>query len=81
MEWLNRFTEVMDCISENPIEGNGINELSRRANLSKSTVHRMMTSMMSYQLVTQNFQTKHYVLGPRPCFGETNSYDHKTQSD
>jgi len=68
MEWLNRFTEVMDCISENPIEGIGISELSRRTSLSKSTVHRMMSSMMSHQLVTQNFQTKHYVLGPKAMF-------------
>jgi IclR family KDG regulon transcriptional repressor len=68
MEWLNRFTEVMDCISENPNEGIGVSELSRRTNLSKSTVHRMMSSMISHQLVTQNSQTKHYVLGPKSMF-------------
>lgn len=68
MEWLNRFTEVMDCISENPIEGIGISDLSRKTNLSKSTVHRMMSSMMSHQLVTQKLQTKQYVLGPKSMF-------------
>lgn len=68
MEWLNRFTEVMDCISENPIEGIGVSELSRRTNLSKSTIHRMLSSMMSHQLVTQNYQTKQYVLGPKAMF-------------
>lgn len=68
MEWLNRFTEVMDCISENPIEGIGVSELSRRTSLSKSTVHRMMSSMMSHQLVTQNLQTKNYILGPKAMF-------------
>ncbi|MFB6466756.1 IclR family transcriptional regulator [Cytobacillus sp. Hz8] len=68
MEWLNRFTEVMDCISENPIEGIGISELSRRTSLSKSTVHRMLSSMMLHQLVTQNLQTKHYTLGPKAMF-------------
>lgn len=68
MEWLNRFTDVMDCISENPIEGIGISELSRRTALSKSTVHRMLSSMMSHQLVTQNSQTKQYVLGPKAMF-------------
>lgn len=68
MEWLNRFTEVMDCISENPIEGIGISELSRKTNLSKSTVHRMLSSMMSHQLVTQNYQTKQYLLGPKAMF-------------
>lgn len=68
MEWLNRFTEVMDCICENPIEGIGISELSRKTQLSKSTVHRMLSSMMSHQLVTQNSQTKQYVLGPKALF-------------
>jgi len=68
MEWLNRFTEVMDCISEHPVEGIGISELARRTNLSKSTVHRMLASMVSHQLVTQNSQTKHYVLGPKAMF-------------
>lgn len=68
MEWLNRFTEVMDCISENPIEGIGISELARSTSLSKSTVHRMLSSMMAQQLVTQNLQTKQYVLGPRAMF-------------
>jgi IclR family KDG regulon transcriptional repressor len=68
MEWLNRFTEVMDCISEHPIEGIGISDLSRQTNLSKSTVHRMLSSMVLHQLVTQNFQTKQYVLGPKAMF-------------
>lgn len=68
MEWLNRFTKVMDCICENPIEGVGISDLSRKTQLSKSTVHRMLSSMMSHQLVTQNDQTKQYFLGPKALF-------------
>lgn len=68
MEWLNRFTEVMDCISKNPIEGIGISDLARKTNLSKSTIHRMLSSMISHQLVTQNYQTKQYVLGPKALF-------------
>jgi IclR family transcriptional regulator, KDG regulon repressor len=68
MEWLNRFTEVMDCISDHPTEGIGISELARETNLSKSTVHRMLSSMMSHQLVTQNAQTKQYMLGPKAMF-------------
>jgi IclR family transcriptional regulator, KDG regulon repressor len=68
MEWLNRFTDVMDCISEHPNEGIGISDLSRQTNLSKSTVHRMLSSMMLHQLVMQNSQTKQYVLGPKAMF-------------
>lgn len=68
MEWLNRFTEVMDQISEHPIEGIGISELARMTDLSKSTVHRMLSSMMVHQLVTQNSQTKQYMLGPKAMF-------------
>ncbi|MDQ0412318.1 IclR family transcriptional regulator [Mesobacillus stamsii] len=68
MEWLHRFTEVMDCISGYPITGIGISELARKTNLSKSTVHRMLSSMISHQLVTQNSQTKQYVLGPKAMF-------------
>ncbi|WP_042354180.1 IclR family transcriptional regulator [Bacillus rubiinfantis] len=68
MEWLNRFTEVMDCISESTVEGIGISELSRKTELSKSTIHRMLNSMLAHQLVTRNPQTKQYVLGPRALF-------------
>jgi IclR family transcriptional regulator, KDG regulon repressor len=68
MEWLDRFTEVMDCISNHPTEGIGISELARETNLSKSTVHRMLSSMLSHQLVTQNSQTKQYMLGPKAMF-------------
>jgi IclR family transcriptional regulator, KDG regulon repressor len=65
MEWLNRFTEVMDCISRNPNEGIGVSELSRNTNLSKGTIHRMLSSMIEHQLVNQNSQTKNYILGPK----------------
>ena len=65
MDWLNRFTDVMDCISEHPVEGIGVSELSRRTDLSKSTIHRMLSSMLSKQFVTQNYQTKNYLLGPK----------------
>lgn len=68
MEWLDRFTEVMDCISNHPNEGIGISELARETELSKSTVHRMLSSMVSHQLVTQNSQTKQYMLGPKSMF-------------
>jgi IclR family transcriptional regulator, KDG regulon repressor len=68
MEWLDRFTEVMDCISGHPSDGIGISELARETNLSKSTVHRMLSSMVTHQLVTQNMQTKQYMLGPKAMF-------------
>lgn len=65
VEWLSRFTEVMDCISESPVEGIGISEISRKTNLSKGTIHRMLSSMITHRLAMQNPQTKLYLLGPK----------------
>ncbi|MEK5382378.1 IclR family transcriptional regulator [Niallia sp. FSL W8-0635] len=65
MEWLNRFTDVMDCLSSNPNMGMGVSELARETNLSKGTIHRMLTSMCEYQLVIQDNASKQYYLGPK----------------
>lgn len=65
LEWLDRFTEVMNVISENANEGVGVSELSRNINLSKSTVHRMLSGMISHELVIQENHTKKYFLGPK----------------
>ena len=37
MEWLNRFTDVMDCLSSGSNIGMGVSELARETNLSKGT--------------------------------------------
>ncbi|GAK08456.1 IclR family transcriptional regulator [Geomicrobium sp. JCM 19038] len=65
MEWLDRFTIVMDSVSEATVDGIGISQLSRDSEISKSTLHRMLKSMIEKELVAQNEVTKNYYLGPR----------------
>ena len=65
MEWLDRLTVVMDSISEGSMEGLGITELVHRTQLSKSTLHRMLMSMIKHNLISQNTETRKYRLGPK----------------
>lgn len=65
MEWLDRLTAVMDCISEGSMEGLGVTELVNRTQLSKGTLHRMLTSMITHNLISQNLVTRKYRLGPK----------------
>lgn len=65
MEWLDRLTAVMDAISKGSMEGLGVTELVNRTHLSKGTLHRMLTSMIDHNLVSQNLETKKYRLGPK----------------
>lgn len=65
MEWLDRFTSVMDTISEGAIEGLGVTEIARQTQLTKGTLHRMLTSMLEHRLIIQDPKTKKYRLGPK----------------
>ncbi|MCQ2009568.1 IclR family transcriptional regulator [Sporolactobacillus sp. STSJ-5] len=65
IEWMDRFVKLMDQISNCPAAGVGIAELSRQTLLSKGTLHRMLQSMMGYQLVVQDPESKKYMLGPK----------------
>ncbi|MCL1631184.1 IclR family transcriptional regulator [Sporolactobacillus sp. CPB3-1] len=65
IEWMNRLVKVMDQISDCPVGGVGIAELSRQTLLSKGTLHRMLQSMIDHQLVTQDTESKKYMLGPK----------------
>ncbi|MCO7127130.1 IclR family transcriptional regulator [Sporolactobacillus shoreicorticis] len=65
IEWMDRFVKLMDQISDCPAAGIGIAELSRQTLISKGTLHRMLQSMMGYQLVVQDPESKKYMLGPK----------------
>lgn len=65
IEWMDRFVKLMDQISECPAAGIGIADLSRQTLLSKGTLHRMLQSMIGYQLVVQDSESKKYTLGPK----------------
>lgn len=64
MEWLDRFTQVMNVISNAGIDGIGVTNISQNTGLSMGTLHRMLRDMVDHQLLTQNKVTKKYCLGP-----------------
>lgn len=65
MDWLDRFTLVMDIVSEAGQEGLGVTEIANRCQLTKGTMHRMLRSMLEQRLVNQDTSSKKYTLGPR----------------
>jgi DNA-binding IclR family transcriptional regulator len=65
MEWLDRFTSVMDSVSDAASDGIGITDMMRKTGLSKGTLHRMVQDMVSHDLLIQVAATKKYRLGPR----------------
>lgn len=65
MEWLDRFTHVMDVLSHASHEGLGITEIALATDLSKSTLHRMLKDMEQHRLVFQDIVSKKYRLGTR----------------
>lgn len=68
MEWLNKFSKVMDILSQYASTGIGISELSRESNISKSTLHRMLNSMLEKNIVYQHKDSRKYYLGARPMY-------------
>ena len=64
MEWLDRFTEVMNVISDATMDGIGVTEIANITGLSRGTLHRMLRDMVDHDLLTQNPVTKKYRLGP-----------------
>ncbi|MHB1405509.1 MAG: IclR family transcriptional regulator [Desulfitobacteriaceae bacterium] len=65
MDWLDRFTLVMDIVSEAGQDGLGVTEIANRCQLTKGTMHRMLKSMVEQRLVNQDARSKKYYLGPR----------------
>lgn len=65
MEWLDRFTKLMDILSYSTQEGLGIAEISLQTDISKSTLCRMLKDMDRHSLVFQDSVTKKYRLGTR----------------
>ena len=56
----------------------GISEISSGTSIPKSTVHRILKSLLKYSLVSQNLETSKYGLGIqvlRYCNSFYNSYD------
>lgn len=65
MEWLERFVNVMDIVSESVESGVSITDIARATGLSKGTLHRVLKDMIGHNLVVQNADTRKYSLGPK----------------
>lgn len=66
MQWLDRFVEVMDIVSNASRDGVSMTEIMQQTGLPKATLHRMLTDMMDKSLVVQIWTTKRYRIGPKP---------------
>jgi len=64
MEWLKRFIDVMNIVSNTTSDGAGVTEIANNTGLSKGTLHRMLQDMVEHNLLTQNSVTRKYRLGP-----------------
>lgn len=62
MQHVKRFMNVLETLADS-IDGISISELSSRICLAKSTTHRILKSLMNYNMVTQDVETKKYHLG------------------
>lgn len=59
---VERALDILDCLAQYP-KGCGIGELSKTLGLSKSTIHRIITTLKYKKYVTQNAETDKYQLG------------------
>jgi len=58
---VERALDILDCLAQYP-KGCGIAELSKNLNLSKSTIHRIITTLKHKKYVTQNKDNDKYQL-------------------
>lgn len=61
---VERALDILDCLAEYP-KGCGIGELSKNLGLSKSTIHRIITTLKYKKYVTQNKENDKYQLGTK----------------
>lgn len=62
MQTIKRCLDILELLSNNT-NGIGISELSLKTNLAKSTIHRILQSLMEYNMVSQDDETRKYRLG------------------
>jgi DNA-binding IclR family transcriptional regulator len=59
---IERAIDILDCLAQHP-KGCGIGELSKHLDLSKSTIHRILTTLRHKEYVSQNKENDKYQLG------------------
>ncbi|WP_173915469.1 IclR family transcriptional regulator [Halobacillus sp. Marseille-Q1614] len=68
---VDRALNILEILKEQP-KGLGVTELSYRLEVSKSTVHRLLSSLLKQGFVKQDDENERYLLGLRLIeFGET----------
>lgn len=62
MNSVEKTVKILNCLSD--ADGNvGITEISSRVDIPKSTVHRILQSLIKHSLVSQDIRTSRYRLG------------------
>ena len=59
---IERALRILEELAEEN-EGLGVTELSKRLDLHKSTVHRILTTLLTFEYVEQDTITERYRLG------------------
>ncbi|MFC7062420.1 IclR family transcriptional regulator [Halobacillus seohaensis] len=59
---VDRALHILDILKEYP-KGLGVTELSYRLDVSKSTIHRLLSSLLQQGFVKQDIENERYVLG------------------
>ncbi|CEP67490.1 Transcription regulator IclR, C-terminal [Moorella glycerini] len=63
VQTVERALEIIKLLAQSGPEGLGISELSRQLGLGKSTVHRLLNTLVAYRYVEQDAKTTKYRLG------------------
>ncbi|WP_338833121.1 HTH-type transcriptional regulator XynR [Moorella humiferrea] len=63
VQTVERALEIIKILAQNGPEGLGISEISRQLGLGKSTVHRLLNTLMAYHYVEQDVRNAKYRLG------------------
>ena len=61
---ISRALSVLRAVARMRVEGAGLLALTREADMSKPTVHRLLTALMAEGMVEQDPDTRKYFLGP-----------------
>jgi len=61
---LARAAEILDCFRSDAPEL-GVSEIARKLHMSRSTVGRLLATMRSLRILSQNGETRRYMLGPK----------------
>ena len=62
---IERALSVLDLIATSEQEDYGVTEIARELNLSKAVIHRVLTTLVAWEYLQVDAQTRRYRLGPK----------------